>query len=260
MLIRNINGNFFNKNFWLKRGFCITFCKYLFTYFKVNTTVLKPLTNWCGLSRARNGGTNTGRRETKRREWKRYEVQLSQIFTYRGTRTPRGMFPSSIRSAPVTTSICSFLSLSPSERVPEKWPNSLVWLWDRNAEAARRETAREWKERRRKKGSGSGTEAGTWWKKERRKLEFSGCISSHISSRLFTRQWFQPRPDKNYSNGLTRCKFHMGIPSTSGALPQPTWASWRDLRCVDKSRDAPIWPIIFWRDFWASLNYPFSIK
>ncbi|KAL0106130.1 hypothetical protein PUN28_016101 [Cardiocondyla obscurior] len=27
-----------------------------------------------------------------------------------------------------------------------------------------------------------------------------GCISSYILRRLFTRQWFQPRPDKNYSN------------------------------------------------------------
>ena len=46
----------------------------------------------------------------------------------------------------------------------------------------------------------------------------SPCIFSYISDRLFTRQWFQLRPDKNYSNDLPRYKFYMGILLTLEAL------------------------------------------
>ena len=54
--------------------------------------------------------------------------------------------------------------------------------------------------------AGSAIETG--WKK----LAASVYLRPYFRP-SFTRQWFQPRTDKNYSNDSSRCKFHPGIPS-----------------------------------------------
>lgn len=54
---------------------------------------------------------------------------------------------------------------------------------------------------------------------ERKKLAASVYLRPYFRP-SFTRQWFQPRTDKNYSNDWSRCKFHPGIP-----LP-PCWLPW----------------------------------
>lgn len=174
---------------------------------------------WFTRVSARNGGTNTGRREIQNEE-NESDTKSSYLrsLPYKGTRTPRGMFPSSIRPALVITSVCPFPSPSLFERVSEKRPNSCLTLRPKCRSGTKRDGTRmegvEKGERR------SETEEVTWRKEKGEKEGLGvlrGCIFGHISGRLFTRQWFQPRPDKNYSNGPTRCKFHMGIPSTSGA-------------------------------------------
>lgn len=72
----------------------------------------------------------------------------------------------------------------------------------------RSEEKAEEEEREEREGIGrerNGTKEALWHR-------FASVYLRPYFRPSFTRQWFQPRTDKNYSNDWSRCKFHPGIP------------------------------------------------
>lgn len=125
-----------------------------------------------------------------------------------------------------TVTICVPLSFSLS--LWEGFRKATKLSFDFGTEMPKRHEERRHANGRRgeKKSGGRGRKTEDRRELDRRKREIhreeeagcSPCIFSYISDRLFTRQWFQLRPDKNYSNDLPRYKFYMGILLTLEAL------------------------------------------
>lgn len=128
------------------------------------------------LYQKQNVTNSSRRRETKRTKAKSSYLESS---TRGETRAPRGMFPWSV--------------FFPLFRVPEKRSNCRLTLRPKCRSGAKKDSTRIEREGK-KRGNSMKRDEGRAGHRERNWV--SSYISGHISGRLFTRQWFQPRPDK----------------------------------------------------------------